>query len=126
MVVLTFFAATALTVTIAGLAGLVGFLVARRTREIAIRMAIGARAADIRRLVAGDAVRAACVGTLVGLVLGRWLSTWLESLVFGVEAGNWTTTVFATAAVVSVMALGAILPARRALRLQPTEALRVE
>jgi predicted permease len=126
MVVLTFFAVAAVVVTIAGLAGLVGFLVARRTREIAIRLALGARPAHIRRLVARDALGAACAGALTGLLLGRWLSTWLESLVFGIEAGNWTTTLVAACAAVALMVLPALVPAHRALRLQPTEALRVE
>jgi putative ABC transport system permease protein len=124
--VLTLFAVAAVVVTLAGLAGLVGFLVARRTREIAIRMAIGARPAHIRRLVARDTLTAACAGAVIGLLVGRWLSTWLESLVFGIEAGNWTTTLVAACAAVALMVLAALLPARRALRLQPTEALRAE
>ncbi len=124
--VLTFFAVAAGAVTLAGLVGIVTFIVARRTREIAIRLAVGARPTHIRRLVVREALAAAAVGAAAGLLIGRWLSTWLESFVFGIEAGNWTTALAAALAAVTIMVLAALIPARRALRLQPTEALRVD
>lgn len=124
--VLTLFGVAGGAVTIAGLIGIVGFVVARRTREIAIRMALGAQRGHVRRLVVGEALTAAIVGGVAGVLAGRWLSTGLESFVYGVEAGDWTTTGLAGAAMLSILAVAALVPARRAVRMQPTEALRVE
>jgi hypothetical protein len=124
--VLTFFGIAGGAVTITGLIGIVTFVVARRTREIAIRMAIGADRGHVRRLVVREAVTAAVAGGLAGLLAGRWLSGWLESLVYGIEAGNWTTTLAAGGVMLALMVFAALVPARRAVNLQPTEALRVE
>jgi predicted permease len=124
--VLTFYAVAAGAVTLAGLVGIVTFIVARRTREIAIRLAVGARPTHIRRLVVREVLAAAAAGAAVGLLVGRWLSTWLESFVFGIEAGNWPTALAAALGAVTIMILAALVPARRAVRLQPTVALRTE
>jgi predicted permease len=124
--VLTFFGIAGGLVTVTGLVGIVSFVVARRTKEIAIRTAIGARPSDIRRLVVREAVGAAIAGGLAGLVLGRWLSTWLESLVFGVDAGSWMTAVAAVTASLVILIAASLIPARRAVRLQPNQALRVD
>jgi ABC-type antimicrobial peptide transport system permease subunit len=113
-------------VTIAGLVGIVSFVVARRTREMAIRLAIGADRFHIRRLVVREAVSAAIVGGAVGMLAGRWLSKFLEGFVFGIAAGNWTTVLSAGALMLVLMISAALVSARRAMRLQPTEALRVE
>jgi ABC-type antimicrobial peptide transport system permease subunit len=123
---LTFFAIAALGVSVAGVIGVVMFIVAGRTREIAIRVAIGARSRHVRWLVTREAFWAATTGAVAGAIAGRWLSRSVESFVYGVEAGSWTTTLAAAGAAVLLMALAARLPARRALRLDPTAALRVE
>jgi hypothetical protein len=120
------FGVAGIVVTVAGLVGLVTFVVGRRTREIAIRIAIGAGTGDIRRLVTGEAVAAAFTGGAAGLLGGQWLSTWLEHLVFGIEAGNWITTSAAGGVIIAIMTLAALTTARQAVRLQPTIALRVE
>lgn len=124
--VLALFCIAGGAVTIAGLAGIVTFVIARRTREMAIRMALGAERRHIRRLVIREAASAAILGGAAGMLAGRWLSKWLESLVYGLVAGNWTTALIAGALMLAVMLAAALLPARRAVRLQPTEALRVE
>lgn len=124
--VLTFFVIAGGAVTLAGLVGMVTFVVARRTREIAIRMAIGADRTHIRRLVVREAVTSAVAGGIAGLIAGRWLSTSLERFVFGIEAGNWSTAIAGAGVVMLVMILAALVPARRAVNLQPSEALRAE
>jgi ABC-type antimicrobial peptide transport system permease subunit len=113
-------------VTLAGLVGVVSVAVATRTREIAIRMAIGAQQANIRRLVAGDVMLAAAVGGVVGLVVGRSLSTLLGRFAYGVVAGAWMPALAAGGVMLVLMATAALLPARRAASIQPTEALRAD
>ena len=124
--ILTLFSIAGVSVTVAGLVGIVAFIVARRTREIAIRVVVGAQRNHVRRLVTGEAIGAAATGILAGLLVGRWLSAWLESLVFGVEVGNWTTALAAAAVLLAVTVLAALVPARRAFALELTEALRVD
>lgn len=113
-------------VALIGLAGIVHFMVHQRTNEIAVRLAIGAERRHIRWLVVREGLAAALIGSAVGLVLGRWLSRGLSSLVFGLEAGNWTTTLVVGACMLVVMTMATLLPTRRALQLEPVQALRIE
>jgi putative ABC transport system permease protein len=124
--VVVLFGVTAIVVSAAGLIGVVGFSVARRTREIAVRMAIGARARDVRWLVAREAVLAATAGSIGGLVAGAWLAGTLTHLLFGVPPEDILS--FASAVVVMAVVVGvaASIPASRALRIDPCDALRSE
>jgi predicted permease len=124
--IVVLFAVAALTVSAAGLAGVVGFVVARRTREIAIRVAIGASSSHIHRLVTGEALFGAGIGALLGLTAGVWLSRLLESLLYGVTPGDPIAFGCAAALAVATVLGAAWLPARRAMRLAPTIALRSE
>ncbi len=124
--VLVCFAVAALGVTAAGLIGIVTFVVGRRTREIAIRLALGASARNIRRVVIGEALGAASVGIAAGVILGRWLSATLESLLYGVTPGDWTMTVASALFMLATVTVSSWLPARRALGLSPTITLRAE
>jgi predicted permease len=124
--VLAFFATAGVAVCAAGLVGIVSFVVARRTREIAIRAAIGAEPRHVRRLVMRQALTAAVTGAAAGLAAGWWLSSWLESLVFGIEPGDWPTLALGAVVMLAIVTLASWLPARRALRLSPTIALRTE
>jgi predicted permease len=124
--VFVLFGVAAGAVTIGGLTGIVGFIVARRTREIAIRIAIGAEPRHVRRLVVRQTLVAAALGLAVGLLAGRWASAGIESLLYGIEAGSWTTPLAGAGLLLAIMTLAALVPARRATRLQPVQALRVE
>ncbi len=124
--VLVCFAVAALGVTSAGLIGIVTFVVARRTREIAIRLALGATTGQVRRVVMGEAVGAASAGVAAGVILGRWLSRALESLLYGVTPGDWTMTLAAGLFMLVIVLFSSWLPSRRAQRLSPTIALRAE
>jgi ABC-type antimicrobial peptide transport system permease subunit len=121
-----FFAVAAIGVSAAGLVGVVGFVVARRTREIAIRMAIGASAAEIRRLVTREATLASSCGAVLGLTLGAWLSRTMESLLFGIGPADPVSLAVTTALIVAIGFTAAWVPARRALKLSPSAALRIE
>jgi len=124
--VLGFFAVSGLGVSVAGIAGLVAFIVARRTREIAICVALGATHRDVLRLAVGEAAAAALAGTVAGLLIGHWLSAILESLVYGIRVEDWLGVAAVSLAMVAVSLMSAAIPARRALRLSPTTALRVD
>lgn len=124
--IVVFFGIAAIGISAAGVAGVVGFVVARRTREIAIRLAVGATAGNVRRLVTREAAVAAAVGAAAGLASARWLSKTVESLLYGIEPADPWSFVIAAAAIVMVVVSAAWIPARRASRLSPTIALRAE
>jgi putative ABC transport system permease protein len=124
--VLSLFAAAGTTVAGAGMVTIVAFVVARQTREFAIRIALGATHSNILRLAASEAMIGALLGGAGGLLLGRWLSGWLRSLVFGIEPGNWTTALTSSGLSFLIMAVAAVIAARRTLRLEPARALSME
>lgn len=124
--IVTFFGLAAIGVSAAGLVGVVGFVVARRTREIAIRMAIGAGKADVLWLVTREAATASGVGAILGLVTGGWVSRTMESFLYGVSPADPWAMALAAVALVAIVSLAAWVPARRAVRLSPSQALRVE
>ncbi len=121
-----FFAVLALLLACIGLCGLLSFEVSRRTREIGIRMALGAQRRDVLRLVVGQGIVLALVGTGIGIATSLGMTRYLGSLLYGVSATDpWT---FAGVAVLlTVVALVACyIPARKATRTDPTASLRNE
>jgi predicted permease len=126
MLTLFIAAALALILGAVGIYGTISYVVARRTREIGIRMALGARAADVRRMVVTQGGKVALIGVVIGLVAAVYAARWLESLLFEVEARD--PIVFAAVAVVmiSVALFASYLPARRASAVDPVEAIRTE
>jgi predicted permease len=118
------FGALALALAGLGLYGVVAYDVAQRRREVGVRMALGARAANVLRMVLGDAVRVIVSGLVTGVVAAVVAARWVEPLLFHVSARD-PLVHAAVAGVLLVSALvAATLPAVRAARLQPTEALR--
>ena len=119
-----------LALAIVGLYGLVAYAVSRRTREIGIRMAIGARRWDVQRMVLRQGVGLAIAGLVVGLIASAGASRGLGAVFPGGPAGDGRTDFVAfplvAAAVLAVTLLAAYIPARRASRINPTEALRQE
>jgi ABC-type antimicrobial peptide transport system permease subunit len=100
--------------------------VARRTREFGIRMALGASRAGILRLVLGEALRLTAAGTAVGLVGAVAAAAALGGLLNGMSPFVPAPFVLVAAALTGVALVAALLPARRATRVQPTAALRQE
>ena len=123
-VLLGLFAALAVALTAIGIAGVVAYVVAQRTQEIGVRMALGADGSDVVRLV----VRGALVPVIVGMVLGGALmvpfTSALRSFLFGVTPTDPVTFAAAGGALLSTAVLAAYLPARRAVRIDPLVALR--
>src|SRR5262249_6109267 len=107
-----------------GIYGVMAYMVAQRTSEIGIRMALGAKSGDVLRLVVGRGARLALAGTAVGLAAGFALSRLMGGLLFGITAQDPLTYVLVTAILVGSALLAAWLPARRAARIDPLVALR--
>jgi putative ABC transport system permease protein len=120
------FGLVALVLAGLGLYGLVAHSVGRRTREIGLRVTLGARPADIVRLVLREGVAPALVGAALGTLAALAAGRLLSRLLFGVSSGDGVAFASAAALLVAVSLLAAALPARRALAVQPAEALRTE
>lgn len=118
--------AVGLLLAIAGLYGLVAYNVSRRTREIGIRMAIGARPADVVRLVMGKGLVLVGMGTVIGLAMGIAVERLLNSMLFNAGGVDITVYLIVVPAMALVTALAAYVPARKASRIAPTLALRYE
>jgi predicted permease len=125
-VLLGVFAALAITLAIIGIYGVVSYSVTQRTNEIGIRVALGARSADIARMVLREALTLAAVALLVGFAASLALSRVLESLLFEVKPTDPFTLASVGCIILVVSTLAALLPARRATRVEPTVALRYE
>jgi putative ABC transport system permease protein len=120
------FAASAVTLAAVGIYGVMAYSVARRTREIGIRMALGAARADVLRLVLGQTLVLTVAGITLGLAGAAALTRYLAGLLFGLTPLD-ATTFLAVALVFSAIATGAALvPARRATNVDPLLALRYE
>jgi putative ABC transport system permease protein len=123
---LTIFALLAVGLALVGIAGVTAYAVTQRTRELGIRMALGARPNDVVRLLVGESLRRVTAGVLLGLVIAFWLTRLLTSLLFDVAPRD-VGTFAVTAVLLSAVALLATwLPARRATRVDPMVALRTE
>ncbi|MGD8699769.1 MAG: ADOP family duplicated permease, partial [Gemmatimonadales bacterium] len=126
MVLLGIFAALAIVLGMVGVYGVLSYAVAQRTREIGVRIALGAQ----RSLVAATVVRQGVILALAGIGLGipaaLGLSRFLDSLVFGISTMDPVTFVAVPMLLLVIAALAAYLPARRATRIDPLQALRTE
>ena len=120
------FGALALFLSAVGLYGVQSFLVARRTREIGIRMALGAFERQVAGAVLGRGVSLAAVGVALGIITAYASAQFIQSLLFGVEARDPLTFVTVPIVLLLVSAAASLIPAMRASRVDPVEALREE
>ena len=126
MVLLTAFGVIGLVLAAVGLAAVIGFEVTERTHEIAVRMALGARTENIRRLAMKHGLTPAFIGVGLGIVGALGTTRFAASMLYGVEPRDPRTFAGVVALLVLVAIGAAWLPARRAMRVHPNVALRAE
>jgi predicted permease len=125
MLLITIFAAAALALAVVGIFGVISYAVAQRTREIGIRMALGAKPGDVLSLVVKQGARLALTGVAIGLVLAAALAPAMASLLYGIRATD-PVAFGSVSLVLLVAALAAsYIPARRAAKVDPVESMRV-
>ncbi|MCW5558827.1 MAG: FtsX-like permease family protein, partial [Verrucomicrobiae bacterium] len=123
---LALFAGTALVLALAGIYSVTSFGVAQRTREIGIRVALGAARADVLRLILGQGAKLAALGVGIGLAGALALTHSLKTLLYGVSPTDPATFAVVAALLLATALLACWLPARRAARVDPVAALRDE
>jgi predicted permease len=120
------FAAIALVLATVGIYGVMTYNVTQRTREIGVRVALGARSNDVMRLVIGQAVRVAAIGVTLGLITALALTRLMSSMTYGVSSTDPVTFLTVALLLAFVSLAACYLPARRAMRVDPMVALRYE
>jgi predicted permease len=126
MILLTAFAALALLLAALGIYGVISYSVSQRTRELGIRIALGATQDRVVRLVLGQGMALTTLGVAVGLVGAYWLVRLLASMLFGVTATDAPTFIGVSLVLLGVAGAASYLPARRAARVDPVTAMRSE
>jgi predicted permease len=126
LILIGVFAGTALLLAVLGIYGVMGYVVARRTHEVGIRMALGARAGDVLILVLSQSLWAAAGGVAIGAVGAAALTRTMRSLLFGVSATDPLTFAGVALLLAAAAFVASYLPARRATRVDPLVALRSE
>ena len=120
------FGVLAILLSAVGLYSVMAYVVSQRTREVGIRMALGANRADVLKMITVQGMRLAVIGVVIGLLLSLGLARALSSLLIGVSGYDVTTFVIVSALLVLVALIACYLPARRATKIDPLVALRYE
>ena len=126
LILIAFFGIVALLLATAGVFGVMAYSVSRRTREIGVRVALGARSRDVLTMILNQGVRTIVIGIAIGLAGSFALTRTLSSLLFGVTATDPLTFAAVIALLISAALLACYIPARRATKVDPMVALRYE
>jgi ABC-type antimicrobial peptide transport system permease subunit len=120
------FAGLALTLAALGIYSVMAYSVSQRTREIGIRMVLGAQQTSVQRLILGQGAKLAVIGVVVGLLGAFALTRLMASLLYGISPRDWPTFSVVPWLVLAMILVGCYVPARRAAKLDPVKALREE
>jgi len=126
MLLLSIFAGAALLLAAIGLYGVISYSVAQRTRELGIRIALGAQRGDVLRLILRQGMAVVAAGVIFGVAASLGLTRLIASLLYGISANDPLTFLLFSVALVLVAFIACWLPARRAARVDPVIALRAE
>ncbi len=126
LILIAFFGAVALLLATAGVFGVMAYSVSRRTREIGVRVALGASSRDVLTMILGQGLRTILIGIAVGLLASLAITRALRSLLFGITATDPLTFAAVIILLLAAALLACYVPARRATRVDPMTALRCE
>ncbi len=126
MLLLSIFGGLALVLASVGIYGVISFAVSQRTREIGVRMALGARPADVLRMILTEGLKLVVVGMVLGIAAALMLTRLLEGMIYGVSMRDPFIFVLVNLLMVAVSLAACYVPARRAMRVDPLVALRYE
>ena len=126
MLLLSIFGGLALVLASVGIYGVISFAVSQRTREIGVRMALGAKPADVLRMILAEGLKLVAVGVVLGVAAALMLTRLLEGMVYGVSMRDPLIFLLVNLLLVAVSLAACYVPARRAMRVDPLVALRYE